>query len=238
MDIAAAAEIWRAYKAAPLIRDLHPDDHMWNTGQAWYWSVGESGIDAILRALVGAPTKSVQCVLDFGCGFGRVGRHLRSAFPDATLYFCELNEAAAAFCASTFNGVPVRSDALPKVDVIWVGSVFTHIDYAQTRSLFGTLCSALAPRGTLIATFHGRRAIEMAKDKPYVAADKWSRVLADFEATGAGFTSYAERTDYGVSLTRMAAIAELGQAVENVRFVGYREAGWSNHQDVAAWSHV
>jgi hypothetical protein len=33
------------------VKDIHPDDHMWNTGQDWYFPVGQSGLDIVCRAI-------------------------------------------------------------------------------------------------------------------------------------------------------------------------------------------
>lgn len=233
------SDLWNKYQSNPVIENIHESDTMWTGGPDWYWSVGESAVSAILRNLPSANINSINSVLDFGCGWGRVARQLKRAFPASDLLFCELNQPAAQFCADTFSGRVVQGDNLPKnVDLIWVGSVFTHISYEKMKPLLATLTAALSPNGILVATFHGRRAIEMAKRRPYIAAKKWEQIFSDYNQHGAGYASYDLESlgDYGVSLTSPSKVFQLSAEDLDVKLVGYQEAGWANHQDVAAWS--
>jgi hypothetical protein len=112
---------------------LDPRDHMFNTGPDWYWAVGESGLRAVRKALTLADEPAVRRVLDLPSGHGRVGRYLRAGFPDAELFFCDIDAEGAEFCARTFGGTAIASKpalteaVLPQqCDMIWVGSLFTH----------------------------------------------------------------------------------------------------------------
>jgi SAM-dependent methyltransferase len=215
---------------------------MWTTGSAWYKNVGEDAVRVICASLAAAKTREVRKVLDFGCAYGRVGRHLRCVFPEASLLFCDLNTEGAQFCADKFGGRNAPAEQLPSdLDLVWVGSVFTHIPYERALQLFNLLFSTLAPHGLLIATFHGRRAIFMHSKHPYIAHEKWEGILCAYRATGAGYASYAlERLDYlgdyGVSLTTAAAVISLAEQAPEARLISYHEAGWANHQDVAVWT--
>lgn len=212
---------------------------MWTKGKDWYWSVGESAIEAIFGHLAATRLNTIGSVLDFGCGWGRVARQLRRAFPDAKLYVCDLNEAAAGFCADTFDGHRVTGDNLPRgIDLIWVGSVFTHLARKPSREIFDTLIEALAPNGLLVATTHGRRAIEISKKTRYIKADKWENILHDYRRTGYGYASYDLEVlgDYGVSLSNLQSVFEFGEDNKDIMFAGFQEAGWANHQDVFAWT--
>src|SRR5574341_2047568 len=77
--------------------EIHPDDHMWRTGQDWYFSVGESGLRVIELALRMSLLPEVTSILDLPCGHGRVGRFLRAAFPKAKMYFCDLDRSGVDF---------------------------------------------------------------------------------------------------------------------------------------------
>jgi hypothetical protein len=241
MDFGDAAALWANYQARGVRQDLAPGDTMYTGGPKWYWSVGEGAARAVLSAAIAAKTPAIKTVMDFGCGWGRCARHLSALFPDADLLFCELNEPAAEFCARTFSGSVVRSDALPaSIDAIWAGSVFTHIDLERARPLLSTLFDSLAPGGVLVATFNGRRAIALSKHQPYIGSGKWPKIMDSYETRGDGYASYDREDlgDYGVSLTKAARIAEICADRHDIRLLALHEGGWANHQDIAVWTRA
>lgn len=242
MDLEKLSLRWRAYKERGVSDLRHQNDRMWNTGAAWYDVVGEDAIRIICVSLAAARTRDVRNVLDFGCGYGRVARHLRSFFPDEALYVCDLNAEGVRFCAETFSAREVAENDLPVgLDVIWVGSVFTHLPFERGAHLFDVLFGALASHGVLIATFNGRRATVMHQRTPYIAQAKWDEVLRGYDETGAGFVSYgladlAHLGEYGISLTSPAKILSLTERASDARVLSFYEGGWANHQDVAVWT--
>ena len=117
-------------------------------------------------------------------------------FPTAEMYFVDIEEDGVAFCAERFKGVPIRSTQdltkldLPRgMDLIWVGSVFTHLDYARMEILFDALFECLGLGGILIATFRGRRMYDITKSKPDQAA-LYKLMLSQYEMDGVGYQSY------------------------------------------------
>lgn len=240
MDAGTVGQLWDAYKRRKPCNDIHPDDRMHSGEQAaWYWGVGESAVNVICTVLTAVRKSEITTVLDFGCGHGRVARHLRAFFPDARLLFCERIPGAAEFCAERFSGRVSSEDDLPEgIDLIWVGSVFTHIDAAAMQALFDKLAASLSHHGVLVATFHGRKAVIMNRDatQRYINDEKWSRILSDCERTGLGYEDYDNQPGYGVSLTSAARAIKLSENNPRMRLVTYVEAGWAEHQDVAAWA--
>ncbi len=117
MNITEVGTAWDNYKKIDLIKTIHENDLMYSTGKDWYWSVGEAAIFVVASTLVTAPTKKVNRILDFGCGFGRCARHFRAFFPNAALYFCDLNKTAAEFCSKTFSGEIVSLEILPETSM-------------------------------------------------------------------------------------------------------------------------
>src|SRR5205085_9800968 len=83
-------------------------------------------------------------------------------FPDARVTACELLPDAVRFCAETFNAIPAQSayelDTLTlgaRYDLIWCGSLATHLDARRTRALVRFFARHLAPGGLLLFTTHG-----------------------------------------------------------------------------------
>lgn len=237
--------LWKSYRATPIITAVHADDHMFqhNPKLDDYETVGESAMRVIASVLATAPKEAVWRILDFGCGHGRVARHMRSMFPTAQMWFSDIDPSCTEFCSRTFTGTAVQSyedlsqTILPSgMDLIWVGSVFTHIDYARMEVLFDKLFASLGVGGILIATFRGHRTYEIAKQKPDQAT-LYSKMLADYEANGVGYQSYGreELGDWGLSLTSIEKVVALGRRHNKARLAGYMEAGWANIHDVGAW---
>ena len=106
MDIARVSVLQEEYKhrLPTLDRTISRADDMFKKSSGWhgYLYVGTSAVDVILQGLVLADLQEVRTILDFGCGYGRTGRHLPVLFPDATLLFSDLDASAWTFCARQF----------------------------------------------------------------------------------------------------------------------------------------
>ncbi len=247
MNLDDVSKLWTEYRNAPVSQVFHPNDEMRTKGQSWYFPVGESAVSVISAALAAAPTLKINSAADFGCGYGRVSRHLRAYLPRARLYYLDIDIAATEFCATEFGGIAMPSSEnlsdvkLPnQLDLIWVGSVFTHLDHPQMQILFERLFESLAPNGALMITTHGSRCIEMAKQYPYISAEKWQKIVTSYNETGFGYERYADPNlpaEWGVSLISPGRVWDLGRKPSS-RLVFYKEAGWADHQDVVAWTRL
>jgi SAM-dependent methyltransferase len=241
MKISEASRIHERYKNASIIRAIAGDDVMWNTGQEWYFYVGESGLDCILAALVLSRLDTVTSVLDLPCGHGRVSRHISAAFPEAELAFCDVDPNGVDFCAANFKGRPIYStpelsdvDLGGRFDVIWVGSLFTHVDRAKTERWLSFLCRHLNDDGVLLASFHGSWAREVhLKHYPMIGQHEWASIEQQCTQSGFGYMPYPNQ-DYGISLSRASTIVDICCSIPGTRLLAYTERGWAEHHDVAA----
>ena len=240
MDFSTVAEIHRNYKSRTIDSTIAPGDQMFVPGkELHYFGVGEGGLDNILASLVRTRAQNVEQILDLPCGYGRVARHLRVAFPDATISFCDVDTAAVDFCSRTFNGRAIYSrPELTEVtlggpfDVIWIGSLFTHVDEARTQRWLRYLCAQLSRDAILLATFHGTWSREVHMRKRMIGEKEWSSILEQANRTGFGYATYPGQDDYGISLARPSKLIELASAIEGVRILSYTERGWADHHDV------
>ena len=251
MDIAQVAALQAAYerRLPTLDRTISKGDDMFRKSADWdaYLGVGRSAVDIILRGLALCDLQKVRTVLDFGCGHGRTARHLPLLFPDARLFFSDRDESAWSFCARQFpraEGIPSHEDfaqvELPEdIDVIFVGSLFTHLDWDPSRALWKRLFAALAPNGCLIPTFHGAMHYRRMIDEPrrYNPEGYYNPLIQSYLSTGFGYQTYKHYRSWGQSLTAIGRVIELaaGPEAASARLVGYREAGWAG-QDAAIWS--
>ncbi len=240
MQYAHVAAVEDAYTKAEIDKTISPRDHMYNTGPAWYYMVGADGISAILRALAISSLHYPTRILDLPCGHGRVGRHLRAAFPQAEIVFADIDTDGADFCAAQFGGTAVYSQPdLSQVhlgdryDLIWIGSLFTHVDQQRAETWLRHLSSLLAPCGVLVATIHGNWSKEVhRKHGAFIGEAEWEEILRGYEATGWGYARYAGPDDYGASLCKASTVIEMAGRIEGVRILGYHERGWAGNHDV------
>lgn len=243
MDLTQVARIKEAYDVASVSRVVAPGDDMWSGGQDWYFSVGESGLDVVLRALSLARTQKVRRILDLPCGYGRVARHLRAAFPNAEMAFCDIDETGVAFCADQFGGQDILSKPeltdveLPsRLDVIWIGSLFTHVDEERTARWLAYLAQHLVDGGVLVATFHGMWSIHVQRQSPMIDSESWETILAGYRERGFGYARYRDMDlgDFGLSLARPSRIIDIATSIPDVRVLMYQERGWADNHDVLA----
>ena len=102
-------------------------------------------------------------VLDFGCGPGRVLRHLARAAPEAELHGCDTHEPSIRWLQerSTDRILAFVNSEEPPLDrpdgffdLIYAVSVFTHLTASWSRWLL-ELHRLLRPDGLLISTYAG-----------------------------------------------------------------------------------
>ena len=203
-----------------------------------YLAVGLSALRCIDAALEG---REPRRILDLPCGFGRVTRMLQARFPQAQITVSDLDRPAVDFAAATFNATGLYSvedlavlDLGGTFDLIWVGSLVTHLSEAQTRAFLQTMHRAMEPDATLVVSSHGPTVADGLKRwlyglEPAAAA----AVLDGYAACGYGHRGYGDSDGYGISLTDQpwwaAAAAQSGFTL-----VSYEEQAWDAHQDVVA----
>ena len=222
-------------------------DTMLLDNDAHYLSVGQSALSAIQRAIGDAEPRTI---LDLPCGFGRVTRALRARFPHAWMTVSDLDRPGVDFSARTFDARAAYSvrdfrdlELGEKYDLIWVGSLITHLPAVQTRFLLSALGRHLSPNGVALVSLHGPNILPRLRQTGYgLPPGSAEKVIAEYERTGYGYGDYEGGADlYGVSLTNdnygisvsseswmEATLQDLGLKLDN-----YEVQTWDNHHDVA-----
>jgi SAM-dependent methyltransferase len=223
---------------------IHDDDEMYlpfDAGQ--YLSVGLSALRCIETALQKSNGKPpVKSILDLPCGYGRVLRFLRARFPDADITASELNQSALEFCKDTFSVKTIASNtdfrklSVPgRFDLIWCGSLLTHVDESSAAALLKFFHEHLSPGGKCVFTTHGKFVVDRIRNTrtPYglnePARDK---LLTQFDARGYGYADYANSPGYGVSIVTTERMIQIARSIGPWKDVSCLERGWDNHQDV------
>jgi SAM-dependent methyltransferase len=228
-----------------IITRISKGDTMFQGNLDPYFSVGMSALQCIEIALFIANKKStdIKNILDFACGYGRVMRIIKAAFPKAVITACELDKEAVDYCAKTFCAIPAYSSKRvseikidDSFDLIWNGSLLTHLDsdlWVEYLRLFESL---LNPNGILIFTVHGCLVADKLKkgDNDYYGLDQTgvSKVLKDYEDHGFGYANYCNQSDYGISIASPSWVLSCLENIPNLQVLAYVEHLWGNHQDV------
>jgi SAM-dependent methyltransferase len=220
----------------------HKDTMLAGDDFAHYLSVGVSALKNI-QETVDQRGVIVRKVLDVPCGFGRVTRALRVAYPDAEIYASDIDPEAVAFCSRTFGAVALASRTDFSLlnfgldfDLIWVGSLITHLPSDATRSFLSFIIRHLAPGGVALVSSHGAYVAGKLR-----SAAIHAKMLSDFFSSGYGYADYPgadlSLQRYGNSLISREwltrCIADLGAEV-----VCYRDHSWDNHHDVVSFKMI
>lgn len=229
---------------APVDSRISPLERMPFDDVAGYLAVGESALKAIRIALMAARRPDPLNVLDMGCGHGRVLRWLAAAWPAARFTACDVLADGVDFCADTFGATPVYSADSPdlslfpeRYDLIWVGSLLTHLNSHKWDEFLALFSGLLAPDGLLVATTCG----ELVKARmrrgdlygyPTAAVE---RALRMHDETGFGFVEMnPDAVDRGLAFASPDWTIRRVQSQTTLRVALYTEALWANHQDVVA----
>jgi len=238
-----------------VIQEISPRDGMQNKSNPEYYFVwGSQGLETIERLAALVDLSAVKTVLDFPSGHGRVLRYLRAAYPDAVITACDLDRDAVDFCAQTFGARPIYSTAdLATVqldgvyDLIWCGSLLTHVHADQWRDLLGLFSEHLSDSGLLVFTTHGRCfANRLHSGQTNLGLSDWAvtAILSDYDQFGFGFQKYSGQEAYGISLSSSSWVCSQIVRTSGLRLAGYQEGarrpgqtsagGWGGMQDAVA----
>lgn len=228
---------------------IHVDDQMLSDttprGLAHYRSDALSAIDNIEAALAraGRTWADVDACLDLPCGFGRVTRHLARRLDPKRIVACDLDRQAVRFCAAEFGVVPLystpdlRALRFPRTyDLIFVGSLLTHLPPPRDRHALETLAGALAPSGVLVFSTQGTGCLEHLAWYGHGIVDARAELERQLAARGVAFAPYPSHDAYGVTLHDRDRLAdELATAFPELALLHFAERGWDRHQDV--WTY-
>jgi SAM-dependent methyltransferase len=132
---------------------------------------------------------SGQGYLDFGCGWGRIGRFFLRDFQAADMVGVDIDPDMVAFCASAnlpgrFETI-VNGQPLPFADasfrLITAYSVFTHLPPHLFRAWLAELLRVLAPGGLLVFTVEPPRFLDFLEATDAKSSSAWLAALAVYK---------------------------------------------------------
>jgi len=249
IDLTGANLAGRAHVLPRVSRAIAAGDGMFRPHSAQhYFVVGASASALIHEALrtAGVAPASVGRVLDYACGYGRVLRWLKADFPDARLLGVDADPKAAQ-AAGEALGVETRALDLAlsapieaPFDLVWVGSLFTHLPRAETQRVLDYLAGHLRPGGVLVFTTHGelvRRRLADGERNYGLDAAGVAAVLRGLQAGGYGYAGYPRTPDYGISVAHASTVMAQAEST-GLHPVLFRACGWAAHQDAYAFQRA
>ena len=186
----------------------------------WFIKSGKMSLQDLSRALaaIGRSFEEFNDVLDWGCGCGRMLRHLTPPLASKRLCGCDIDEEAISWVvehlpwveASCTGGLPPLPYCDASFDLIFNHSVMTHLNASHQHAWLGELKRILRPGGITILTVHGPHAFQkyldaLAPDAPdratratelhargivFITSDEWSSHFPDFYHTSFNEVSY------------------------------------------------
>lgn len=221
---------------------IHRRDDMFHRGGQAYFSAASSAIRCIEAAQTAAAVASPREVLDLPCGYGRVLRLLVHKYPTAKFTACDLDEEASRFCASHFGATAAHSsteldevDVRTRFDLIWCGSLLTHLPKDRGSALIRLLRRHLRPGGLAVFSAHGdTTAGRLASGRLAhgLPMDSLGRLLEEYRQTGFGFIENYGIPGYGTSLTSRDWVRGQISAGGGLLLTSFDAGAWASNQDV------
>ena len=228
---------------AGVSRVIHPNDWMLTPGQDdWYFRCGESGLTCLRKAL-GCAAMSFEVrtnsILDLPSGYGRVLRFLRVAYPGASITACEIVKQAVDFCVDEFGARGVYSAKDPRdiddsqtYDLIWCGSLLTHLPAEMWVPWLAYFHDHLTEGGSLVFTAHGKGFAEGLF--PAFMPEPFAELQVEYRQAGFAFRPGGNFDDVGtgISLSSPSWVIDRLDELPNLRITAFMERGWIDVQDV------
>jgi SAM-dependent methyltransferase len=221
-----------------VVREILPNDAMYEFDPSSYFRIGREALDCIQLALDMAEVDAPKHILDFASGAGRVMRYLKAAYPEAALTACDYHMFQAEFCERTFGAKAVAGDEDPTkiqlrgpFDLIWCGSHFGHIDRHRWADFLKLFESVASPGGVLVFTTFGRRIVELLRGGESLlnlTEESAAKVLSDYDTSGFGF--HTTRFD-GDCVASPSWVCKQLEQVPSLQLLQFREDAWA-YQDV------
>jgi len=127
----------------------------------------------------GRPLESMDAVLDFGCGWGRISRCFLRDIPEGKLYGCDVIPHVVKLCKETIpcynfienQAFPPTSFADESFDLIYSFSVFSHLSESAHKAWLDEFHRIMKTGGILVQTTRPRDFIRIWPQLPYTGGE-------------------------------------------------------------------
>jgi SAM-dependent methyltransferase len=219
-------------RAGELNTEIADGDSMADGVRGAYFLAAASALEVIRQSLAAAGDPPVESILDFPCGWGRVLRMLRVAFPKAALTVSDIDRGGVDFCARTFGARPAYSahdpadvDLGEAFDLIWCGSLFTHLPAERWRGFLDLFARSLRPGGVLVFTTLAGELTDVQL-RALIDPAEFDAIRERYERDGHGYVAQLGE-DLGLMVTSREWTTARVQEHPALRLVRYDERSWN-----------
>ena len=245
--VAATSQFADRLEALDFIPTISANDRMYSGSRPeGYFKWGLAAVGRIQTALRAANAGEPRNVLDLPCGHGRVSRMLRATFPAADLTACDIDPDCVDFCAHTFGATPLYSAEHPRdielaenFDLIWCGSLLTHLPLSGWRDFLAFFSQHLARGGVLVFTIGGRRIVDEIRDgRRTFSVPDLPKLVADCDSAGFAHQDYVQASNMGITVALPRWVCGELERYPELVLTMYTEGGWNGRQDAVACSRA
>ena len=213
-----------------VVKEVSPQDLMYTGSWGAYAYAGVSAVRCIRELLRKFDRPDPAGILDLPCGHGRELRFLKLAYPDAEIGVCDVDEDGVEFCARVFGGRPTVSDVDPakvsfdrRYDLVWSGSLFTHLSAERWPGFLDLFARATQPGGTVLFSCNSFLP-EATLQSLGLSAREAARILDDFKHRRFGYVDVGDGS-WGLSLARPGWVAEQIER-SPLELISYERGAW------------
>ncbi|WP_075342863.1 class I SAM-dependent methyltransferase [Tenacibaculum agarivorans] len=175
---------------------LPPDFYIYETFQLNYKKYYTNGLPTamwLIELVSEFKLLENSAILDWGCGTGRILRHLPKIAGNTNYYFgCDYNPKYVKWCQENLKNIDFQlnqvTPPLPyedqKFDFVYGISIFTHLSLEQHQKWFEELYRILKPNGILFLTTHGDAHKFKLTEKEQLAYTSGDLIIHDFKKEG------------------------------------------------------
>lgn len=133
--------------------------------QLQYFQSGETALNVLVDVLTDLDVsfENISSFLDFACGYGRITRFVVTRLDPRRITVSDIDQEAVKFNSKTFGCNPLLSKENPsqffcdqKFQIIFVASLFSHLNINLWKDWLGKLYDLLESGGYLIFSTHGQ----------------------------------------------------------------------------------
>lgn len=203
-------------------------------GHGAYLEGGRSNAFQVAAAAKRLLKREPSSILEFASGYGRVTRHLRTAFPNADLVASDIHPEACSFIHEKIGVRALVSTVDPAglsvgtgYDFIFVLSLFSHLPHKTFGAWLNALYSTLVPGGVLLFTTHGEvsktyfHGIDLSREE---AGDGWIYRRKSDQPD-------LDIEDYGTMIVTPRYVAAAVEGCDGARLKSFVAGAWLTHQD-------
>jgi len=191
----------------------------------------------------GKKMPALAACLEIGSGYGRVIRHVSRIMPASDVYACDVLEEAARFCSEEFGVQYFPRSFLGdaaydnKFELIYLISVFSHLDSTSILALWSSIARMLRPGGVVVFTTQGKASAAQSRRYGRHWASREKAISDGLASRGYFYEKYGwYRENIGMTwvtgefmMNLLEGSADTGKPM---RFHAFNETALDGHQDV------